>query len=224
MPTTRTHRNRLHEIRQCNNSECRFRYPTLADDPRGWNCPHCQGTTAVAATVAALDEPAHRSQTRPPQSSYLAVMLDNIRSVYNVGSIFRTADGSGIRHLYLCGITPTPKHPKLTKTSLGAERQISWSYHLNAVDLGTQMRAAGASILALEGTSSATSIFDHPPIVGPTVLVIGNEQIGIDPGVLAISNACLAIPMRGIKRSLNVATAFGIAAYCLTDECVPQSE
>ncbi len=93
------------------------------------------------------------SAARPDQRQPLRrvdVLLDNIRSLYNVGSIFRTADGAGIRHLYLCGITPTPDNPKLAKTSLGAEQTVGWSYHANAVDL-IDRETGGLSCLGAGG-------------------------------------------------------------------------
>jgi tRNA G18 (ribose-2'-O)-methylase SpoU len=143
------------------------------------------------------------------------VVVDNVRSLFNVGSIFRSADGAGIHHLHLCGITPTPANPKLAKTALGAEHAVSWTYHRNSLDCAEQLRAAGYLLWALEEHAAATSIFTVPLPMVPVALVIGNEVTGVDPALLACCSTVVALPMQGIKRSLNVATAFGAAAIIL---------
>jgi tRNA G18 (ribose-2'-O)-methylase SpoU len=147
-----------------------------------------------------------------------------VRSLFNVGSIFRSADGAGLRHLYLCGVTPTPDHPKLGKTALGAEKQVAWSHHRNAVILAEELRAAGWTLWALETGAAAESIFTvalpRPPLPQPPlVLVAGGEVTGVDPDVLALCARRVAIPMAGRKESLNVAVAFGVAAVILRQRC-----
>ena len=144
------------------------------------------------------------------------LLLDNIRSLYNVGSIFRTADGAGVRHLYLCGITATPENQRLAKTGLGAERSVTWSYHPDAVRLGEELLGAGNRLWALENRSDGLSLFSerlHDDRA--LVLVLGNEIVGVDPGLLSLCERVLHIPMLGAKLSLNVATAAGIGAYAL---------
>lgn len=146
-----------------------------------------------------------------------AALLDNIRSSYNVGSMFRTADGAGLSCLHLAGTTPTPEHHGVAKTSLGAEFSVPWEYHRNGLEAAQQLKDAGYQLWALEVGSQSVPLFealpapDNPPIL----LVVGNEVAGIDPGILAICDRFIWIPMQGFKRSLNVATAFGIAAYHL---------
>jgi len=125
---------RHYEIRQCVDDTCRFRYPAADDDLRALRCPRCGAETFAAATIPLADEGESAARPHRPPLRHVDVLLDNIRSLYNVGSIFRTADGAGIRHLYLCGITPTPDNPKLAKTALGAEQTVAWSYHANAID------------------------------------------------------------------------------------------
>lgn len=147
----------------------------------------------------------------------IEALLDNIRSLFNVGSIFRSSDGAGLRHLHLCGITPTPDNPKLIKTALGAEQAVGWSYHTNSLDAIAQARAAGYAIWALEEHPQAESLFTVAPIAQPLLLVVGSEVIGVDPAILAACDQIVAIPMQGIKRSLNVATAFGVAAVILSE-------
>jgi tRNA G18 (ribose-2'-O)-methylase SpoU len=144
-------------------------------------------------------------------------LLDNVRSVRNVGSIFRTADGAGIEHLHLGGITPTPDHPKLEKTALGAELRVPWSHAHDAAAHAASLRESGHRLWALEGGPEANSVFEphdaHDST--PIVLVLGHEVSGVDPRILRLCERTLFIPMLGIKDSLNVSVAFGVAAYAL---------
>jgi len=201
------------QIRQCTRAECRFRFPVTPEDRIGHACPMCGGPVQVLIEQPLSPE---TDQAKPPAPARaLSILLDNVRSTFNVGSIFRTADGAGVTHIYLCGITPTPRHPKLLKTALGAEQAIAWSQHNNALDLACHLQAQGATLLALEDGPTAQSLFTDAlsAHAGPIVLIVGNEITGVDPGLLAICDRVLAIPMWGVKRSLNVATAFGIAIY-----------
>jgi tRNA G18 (ribose-2'-O)-methylase SpoU len=143
-------------------------------------------------------------------------LLDNIRSIYNVGAMLRTADGAGLRHLYLCGITATPGHPRMAKTALGSEDAVPWTAHPNALDAADGLLAQGYRLWALESGAQAGSLFalDSLP-AAPLVLVVGNELAGVDAALLARCERVLSIPMHGIKGSLNAAVAFGIAAYYL---------
>lgn len=197
---------------QCQSPACRFRYP-VTDGRVGLDaCPRCGGDTAVTDTLSPTPPTTPASQPRP----HLNALLDNIRSVYNVGSLFRTADGAGLRHLYLGGITAPPTHPKIAKTALGAESSIGWSHSLNGLETAVALLAQGHQLWALEATATATSLFAATlPPEQPVTLVVGNEVAGVDPAILAICQRTLVIPMRGIKESLNVATAFGIAVYHL---------
>jgi len=143
------------------------------------------------------------------------VLLDNIRSAWNVGSILRSADGFGFRHAYLCGITPTADHEAVTKTSLGAEDSVTWSYHKDAVKLVSGLKKEGRLIWALEEEARAQTIQSAVPskVNQPIVLILGSEVTGVDPGLLDLCNEIFYIPMRGEKKSFNVAMAFSIAAY-----------
>ncbi len=144
-------------------------------------------------------------------------LLDNIRSTYNVGSMFRAADGAGLRCLHLCGITPTPENQKVVKTALGAEKSVPWEYGRNSVIVTQELKNRGYTVFALEASSQSQSIFDLDLSMAkdPILLVAGNEINGVDPDVLALSDQVIWIPMQGQKESLNVALAFGIAAYTL---------
>lgn len=204
-------------IRECSAPACRARYPAPAADKSGERCPWCGSQTTVVHTLATPAE----SRALPDSPAPVAALLDNVRSLFNVGSIFRSADGAGMEHLYLCGFTPTPANRKLAKTALGAEETVAWSHHRNAVELARSLVAAGAHLWALETAEDATPLFapGQPPV--PLVLVVGNEVTGIDPDLLSLCEQSVAIPMSGHKRSLNVATAFGIAAVVLRQRLAP---
>jgi tRNA G18 (ribose-2'-O)-methylase SpoU len=147
----------------------------------------------------------------------LRLLLDNVRSVFNVGSIFRTADGCGIDTIDLCGITPTPEHSAMKKTALGAEKTITWQHHNNSLDHAEVLLRSGKTLWGLEYTENSIDL--HEAQRGrpdrDLVLVLGNEVTGVDPGLLALCERTIHIPMRGQKASLNVATAAGIAGYAL---------
>lgn len=154
----------------------------------------------------------------------LIAVLDNIRSLHNVGSIFRTADGAGFEEVYLCGITPTPldrfgkKRVPLTKVSLGAEDSLLWHYCEKTADAITQLKERGFMIIALEQSTDAVSLDALTPLKENNALIIGNEVEGIAPELLKQADIVVELPMRGHKESLNVSVAFGIAAYALVEK------
>lgn len=149
-----------------------------------------------------------------------AVLLDNVRSAWNVGSIFRSAEGFGVRHLYLCGITATPQNAHVRKTALGAESVVPWSAHKDAVELVRQLKAQSHYIWALERTSRSVPLREAIPVadIDQVVLILGNEQAGVDPGILELADGAVHIEMHGRKRSFNVAVAFAVAAALLTEK------
>ena len=151
----------------------------------------------------------------PPNPLKVHVLLDNIRSLYNVGSIFRTAEALGIAKLHLCGMTATPENPRLAKTALGAETLVDWAHHNNGVRAAEMLKTEGFAIWAIEGGKGSVSIYEAglSPDVGKVALVIGNELAGVDPDILALADQVLYIPMLGEKESLNLTVAFGVAAY-----------
>jgi tRNA G18 (ribose-2'-O)-methylase SpoU len=139
-------------------------------------------------------------------------ILDNVRSRENVGSMFRTADAAGINKLYLCGITPTPPHPKISKTALGAENSVQWEQHAKSWALIEKLKHAGTFIVAIEQHPAAKNLFKIAPRF-PIAFVVGNEIQGLSRALLRRVHKIASIPMAGKKESLNVAVAFGIAAY-----------
>ncbi len=205
--------NPSYEIRVC--TSCGLRYPVAAGHAFATRCPICMGETRLILRRELATEPRHSQPTAfDPTNSRKAVLLDNIRSAWNVGSIFRSADGFGFRQIYVCGISPTPENEAVLKTSLGAEDSIPWSYHKDAVKLVKGLRHEGWRILALEEHEQARSIETEPTLEN-TVLIVGNEITGVDPQLLDMCDGILEIPMRGDKRSFNVAVAFAIAAYAM---------
>ena len=217
---------KTHQVLLCNS--CGLRYPYVQGQSFGVRCPICMGETRVILSRELSLEPSPirpDSFHRDPRS--LAVLLDNIRSAWNAGSILRSADGFGVEHAYLCGITPTPENEAVTKTSLGAEEAVTWSYHKDAVKLVKGLKKEGWKVLALEEDERAVSINgvsgldigrgDPAPTRPPvrTVLIVGNEVAGVDPELLDMCDDIFYIPMRGEKKSFNVGIAFGIAAYAL---------
>ena len=142
------------------------------------------------------------------------VMLDNLRSAYNVGSMFRTADACGVGHIHLCGMTAHPPHPKLEKTALGAFEYVPWTYHERNRDCVDLIKAQGMTLVGIETGEGAVPHhrFEWPK---PVVVVFGNEVSGINERVLHRCDAVVRIPMQGYKNSLNVATAFGVILYSI---------
>ena len=145
----------------------------------------------------------------------LAVLVDNVRSAWNVGSILRTADGFGFSHAFLCGFTPTPEQAEVRKTALGAEQFVTWSQHRDAVKLVEGLKGEGWKVLALEFADGAVEIQKAEGGKQRTVLIVGSEVTGVDPGLLALADQIIYLPMHGQKRSFNVAVAFGAAAFAL---------
>jgi tRNA G18 (ribose-2'-O)-methylase SpoU len=148
----------------------------------------------------------------------LSAIIEDIRSLMNVGSIFRTADAAGISQLYLCGITGCPPRKEIAKTSLGAENSVNWEYLAHPLDIISTLKRRGVTILALEKTEHSKPLPDllaEGVISKPLCFVVGNEITGVSPEVLANCDHVCHLPMKGCKESLNVSVAFGIAAYLL---------
>lgn len=203
------------QIYECSAPGCRFRCSSNLSERRLERCPIC-GSALIAQGEPFINQKREAEPAR--QTPRLEVLLDNLRSTLNVGSIFRTADGAGVSAIYCCGTTPTPKHPKIAKTGLGAEDFTAWEYRTNAPDLVREKQKAGYRVVSLEASETARSLFPAPSVESrPTLLVMGNEVSGIDPEILKQSDEVLYIPMYGKKSSLNVSVAFGIAVYALSN-------
>jgi len=146
----------------------------------------------------------------------LVVVCDSIRSLYNVGSIFRTSDALGVEKIWLCGITGTPEQKGLTKVSLGAENSVKWEWAKNAWQVAEKLKRQGYQIVALELTEKSKDIKLFKP-KRKIALIVGNEVSGVSTALLKRSDKVVHIPMRGIKESLNVSVAYGIAVYQLNN-------
>jgi 23S rRNA (guanosine2251-2'-O)-methyltransferase len=142
----------------------------------------------------------------------VSLLLENVRSLYNVGSFFRTGDGAGIEKLYLTGFTGYPPQNMISKTALGAEETLPWEHYGDAVPAIERLRSANYEIAAIETSVHAVDLFDWQPRF-PVCLLFGHETDGLTPQVAALADTHVRIPMLGMKHSLNVATAGGIVLY-----------
>lgn len=146
----------------------------------------------------------------------LVIVVDNVRSLYNVGSIFRSCDGALVEKLYLCGFTPFPPRKEISKTALSAEETVPWEYVYDVREVLGRLKEEGWRIAALEHTTGSVSCFDLTADLFPLAVVVGNEIAGISDEALALCDMAVEIPMYGAKQSLNVAVATGIICF----ECV----
>lgn len=142
----------------------------------------------------------------------VSIVLDNVRSLYNVGSFFRTADAAGIEKLYLCGITGHPPKKALSKTALGSEDRVPWTHTWHAADVISGLRQRGHEVAAIETTTHSVDLFDWKPRF-PVCILFGHEVDGIQKHLVEQCDTCVRIPMLGLKHSLNVATAGGVVIY-----------
>ena len=148
----------------------------------------------------------------PADRRPIYALLDSVRSVWNVGSMFRTADAVRLGGLFLCGTTATPPRPDMEKTALGATLTVPWDYWENTVDAVRHLQARGVTVVALERAAGAVP-YDRLRYRFPLCFVVGHEQRGIAPEILALADAVVEIPMAGAKHSLNVAVSFGVLAF-----------
>jgi 23S rRNA (guanosine2251-2'-O)-methyltransferase len=203
-------------IRECTNQECLFRFPDVNSNQETFYCPKCGELTRICEELQPRSV-FYNDKSDTHFGERILILLDNIRSIYNAGSIFRTADGFGIPKIECCGITPTPQNPRFAKTSLGAENHVRWEYHLNAVIACQSLLKQGYQLIALENPNDSVSIYSlkKDQLTNKCVLILGNEKTGVDPAILRLSQLTVSIPMHGYKDSFNVATAFGIAVSYL---------
>ncbi len=148
------------------------------------------------------------------QNEKIVVVLDNIRSMHNVGAAFRTADAFGAGHLYLCGLTGKPPHREIEKTALGATDSVSWTYYEQTTDLLPILQQAGYQLIAIEQTTQSIALQDFP--FAPTqnyALIFGNEVFGVADEVMPHCNFAIEIPQEGTKHSLNVSVCVGVVLW-----------
>lgn len=144
----------------------------------------------------------------------VAIVLDNVRSMYNVGSVFRTADAFRLKQICLCGITSTPPHPEIHKTALGAEDTVEWTYFKDTADAVIELRNQGYLIIAIEQVKNSITLEDfNIDMNNRYALVLGNEVKGVQQQVVDLCDDCIEIPQYGTKHSLNVSVTAGIVMH-----------
>jgi 23S rRNA (guanosine2251-2'-O)-methyltransferase len=150
------------------------------------------------------------------------LVLDSVRSMHNVGSVFRTADAFRVKKIYLCGITGTPPHREISKTALGADESVAWEYHASVSDLAEHLRQDGYVLVAVEQIESSVSLLSFEPTQGQAyAFFFGNEVFGLDPSVVQLADIHLEIPQYGTKHSLNIAVSAGIICWDFISKAIP---
>lgn len=223
-------------LTQCPNPKCRRTFE-VADERAGKNapCPNCG--QVITIRPLAVWRQIERQRKRLAEAGRagpsggdargapaLSALIEDVRSLWNVGSIFRTADGAGVARLYLCGITGCPPRKEIAKTSLGAEEHVPWEYHTGVLEVVPGLKAAGVQVVGLEHTLQSTLLAQalaRGAVRAPLCLVVGNEVVGLSAEALGACDLVCHLPMRGVKASLNVAVAFGVAAYLLAEAFEP---
>ena len=148
------------------------------------------------------------------EKSPLIIIADNVRSMHNVGSIFRTSDAFLVEKIYLCGITPTPPHREIQKTALGATESVDWQYAENTLDVVNQLKKEGWTILALEQTTNSVMLDELKVEKGEKIaIVLGNEVDGVNQEVINLCDKAVEIPQFGTKHSFNVSVSCGIMLW-----------
>lgn len=148
----------------------------------------------------------------------IVVVLDNIRSAMNVGSIFRTSDAMAIEGLALCGITATPPNREITKTAIGATDAVDWEYFKSTREAILELKAKGYAIYAIEQTDESVELMDFDPAKGKLAIVLGNEVSGVDDALLPMMDGAIEINQYGTKHSLNVSVCGGIVIHHLAEK------
>jgi 23S rRNA (guanosine2251-2'-O)-methyltransferase len=142
------------------------------------------------------------------------IILDDVRSMNNVGSAFRTADAFLVEKIYLCGITATPPHREIEKTALGSTESVAWEYHENIIDLVKQLQADNYIVLAVEQVENSLKLNNFEPKTNQKyAFVFGNEVFGVNQSIVEMANTCLEIPQFGTKHSLNISVTVGIICW-----------
>jgi len=163
----------------------------------------------------------HTSWTASPGRMPSFALLDNIRSVWNVGSMFRTADAVALGGLCLCGMTATPPRPDIEKTALGATLSVPWNYWRDSLDAVHDLKTQGLAVVALEQTPRAVN-WENFAYPFPHVFVVGHEVQGVRPEILDLADHVVEIPMAGSKHSLNVAVSFGVLTFAIRRQWLAQ--
>lgn len=154
------------------------------------------------------------NQYKQSEKSNFVIVLDNVRSQSNVGSIFRTADAFLTEAIYLCGITATPPHREIQKTALGATESVTWKYYNKTSEAISELKGSGYKILGIEQTEGSVELQDLKIIKGEKyALIFGHEVNGVDQDIINICDECVEIPQFGTKHSFNIAISVGIVLW-----------
>lgn len=154
-------------------------------------------------------------QFKNAQKVPIVIVLDNVRSMNNVGSVFRTADAFLLQAVYLCGVTATPPHREIHKTALGATETVAWKHFPSTIDAINDLRKDGFTIYAVEQAEKSIMLDRVKPASEKIALIFGNEISGVDQEALDLCDTCIEIPQYGTKHSLNLAVSVGIVVWGL---------
>jgi tRNA G18 (ribose-2'-O)-methylase SpoU len=215
----------------CPYLDCHTIYEATAPDTLSLfnaTCPKCQrlGRVKPLEIIDKLKAKEEKINLHSNQNSLLPgtgqfqVLLEDIRSLWNVGSIFRTADAIGISKLYLCGITGYPPRREISKTALGAEQDIPWTYFCEPLAAVNMLKKSGITIIGLERNNQSINLvklLKEKKVKKPFCLAVGNEVAGLSPELMQSCDYLCDLPMKGKKESLNVASAFAVAAYFIDE-------
>ncbi len=153
------------------------------------------------------------------EKSNLIIVLDNIRSLNNIGSVFRTADAFRVKHIYLCGITAKPPHKDIQKTALGATDSVSWSYSNDTLEVIKQLKESDVTVLSIEQAENSTMLQDCKFHADTTyAMVFGHEVKGVDQTIVNKSDAVVEIPQFGTKHSVNISVSVGICCWAFYEK------
>lgn len=153
----------------------------------------------------------------------IIVVLENVRSAYNVGSVFRTADAFLLEAVYLCGYTAFPPHKEIHKTALGAEETVSWKHFKNTMDAIAELRTQGYAVFSVEQAQDSYKLHEFTT-TQKIAVIFGNEVTGVEQSTIAETDGCIEIPQLGMKHSLNIATAAGVVLWELVRAKIPHMD
>jgi 23S rRNA (guanosine2251-2'-O)-methyltransferase len=148
----------------------------------------------------------------------MVVLLDDVRSMNNVGSAFRTADAFLLEKIYLCGITGQPPHREINKTALGATQSVEWEYHVNALEVAKKLRDQDYALIAVEQVDEGIPLQHYIPSKGKLAIIFGNEISGVKEELLVMADKIIEIPQFGTKHSLNISVSIGIVVWDLINK------
>lgn len=201
-----------HVVLQCQSPSCGMRYPSPSEDPRRDACPLCEAPTAEVDRFA---EPPDSRSALGTDGSELIGVLDNIRSALNVGMMLRSADGAGLSQVWLGGLTAPADHPKVRKSSLGAEASVATSSYLDLPARLAAAQARGVAVWAVDFTNASVPVQSLRERPRQLAFVVGSERAGVDPEILRTADRHVHLDMYGSKTTVNVGVAFGTVAYSL---------